>query len=131
MADQKRNPFAFVGNAMDSALGGIVPTSPEEIQMIAQKRQMEKEAAARILLQKQQPQVVQANPQLEAAAAQQQAAQAQQASAAAQVAQTAAPEGQPQQGGERLGMEVDENGRIVQNTVGGRVMDAIFGQWFK
>ena len=120
------NPFGFVQEASDSLLGGIVPASPEEIQMLAKKRQEEKEAAAKILMQNQNPTTVVANPQMEQAAAAQEQAQA----AKAQAVTTAAGQDMSSDT-DAPRLAIDENGRLVQTTFGGKVMDAIFGQWLK
>ena len=120
------NPFGFVQEASDSLLGGIVPASPEEIQMLAKKRQEEKEAAAKILMQNQNPTTIVANPQMEQAAAAQEQAQVAKAQAV-----TSATGQDMSSDTDAPRLAIDENGRLVQTTFGGKVMDAIFGQWLK
>lgn len=115
--EQNKGIFGFVSNGMDKALGGIIPQSPEEIALIAAKRRRDQEEAARILLEKQQPQVQVVNPDMAKAEAAQAQAQAQQTAAGAKAAESQ--------------MKIDENGKLIQTTVGGKVMDAIFGSWFK
>jgi len=115
--EQNKGIFGFVSDRMDNAIGGIVPQDPQEVALLVAKRKREQEEAARILMEKQQPQVQVVNPDMVKAQASQTQADAQQVSAGAKAADTQ--------------MKIDENGKLIQTTVGGKVMDAIFGSWFK